>query len=99
MSTRVWVVGVGMLVTKRMTVVPRIMMVPMTSDTPDSSSCNTVFMGGPPGGLRDYGLRLEPTIYKVFAVVTTTTQSDSHPWRRGGRMNRSIAGRGAAKGR
>jgi hypothetical protein len=56
MSTRVWVVGVGMLVTqmmmveKRTTVMPRIMMVPMTSDTPDSSSCNTVFMGGLPVG-------------------------------------------------
>jgi hypothetical protein len=38
-------------------------------------------MGGPPGGLRDYGLRLEPTIYKVFAVVTTTAQPDSQIWR------------------
>jgi hypothetical protein len=70
-----------MIVEKRTTVMPRIMMVPMTSDTPDSSSCNTVFMGGPPGGLRDYGLRLEPTIYKVFAVVTTTAQPDSQIWR------------------
>src|SRR5437879_979332 len=34
--------------------------------------------GGPPGGLRDYGLAPDPTLYKLFAVVTTTTKSDSH---------------------
>ena len=58
-STRVCVVGVGMLPTHRMidenrtTVIARIRIVPTTSETPDSSSRRTIFMSWPPGGRKD----------------------------------------------
>ena len=58
MSRRVWAVGTGMLETQMMmdenrtTVMARIRIVPMTSDTPASSSRRITFMQWPPGGHR-----------------------------------------------
>src|SRR6266571_4844960 len=87
MSSRVCATGVGMLETQMMivenrtTVIARIRIVPMTSEMPDSSSRKTTFIEGPPGGQERITFAAEPTIYKVFAVVTTTAKPDSHPWR------------------
>src|SRR2546425_4839048 len=84
-SRRDCATGVGMLPTQMMitenktTVIERMRIVPMTSDTPDVSSRRMTFMSWPPGGLRENSLAPEPTIYKVFVVVTITTMYDSHP--------------------
>src|SRR2546428_12728969 len=86
-SRRDCATGVGMLPTQMMitenktTVIERMRIVPMTSETPDVSSRRMTFMSWPPGGLRENSLAPEPTIYKVFVVVTTTTMYDSHLWR------------------
>jgi len=52
--------------------------VPMTSEIPVSSSRKTTFIEWPPGGQERITFAAEPTIYKVFAVVTTTAKPDSH---------------------
>src|SRR5438093_10484942 len=77
-SSRPCATGVGMLATQMMivenktTVIARIRIVPMTSEIPDSSSRKTTFIEWPPGGQERITFAAEPTIYKVFAVVTTT---------------------------
>src|SRR3989454_10529525 len=86
-SSRPCATGVGMLATQMMivenktTVIARIRIVPMTSEIPDSSSRKTTFIEWPPGGQERITFAAEPTIYKVFAVVTTTAKPDSHLWR------------------
>src|SRR5439155_345378 len=45
--------------------------VPSTSEIPDSSSRKTTFIEGPPGGRERIMFAAGPTIFKVFAVVTT----------------------------
>src|SRR3989475_6480838 len=70
-----------MIVENKTTVIARIRIVPMTSEIPVSSSRKTTFIEWPPGGQERITFAAEPTIYKVFAVVTTTTKSDSHSWR------------------
>src|SRR6266571_1049373 len=83
-SSRPCATGVGMLETQMMivenktTVIARIRIVPMTSEIPDSSSRKTTFIEWPPGGQERIKIAAEPTIYKVFAVVTTTAKPDSH---------------------
>src|SRR2546422_5957339 len=85
MSVRACALGVGIFVTQTMmtenstTVIARIRIVPTTSDTPDSSWRRMVLMEWPPGGLRENTLAPDPTIYKLFVVVTITTMYDSHP--------------------
>src|SRR6266571_2406178 len=86
-SSRPCETGVGMLETQMMivenntTVIARIRIVPMTSEIPDSSSRKTTFIEGPPGGQERIVFAAGPTIYKVFAVVTTERKPDSHIWR------------------
>ena len=75
-SRRDCATGVGMVPTQMMitenktTVIERMRIVPMTSETPDVSSRRMTFMSWPPGGLRENNLAAEPTLYKVFVVVT-----------------------------
>src|SRR5439155_24769463 len=82
-SSRPCATGVGMLATQmiivenRTTVIARIRIVPMTSEMPDSSSRNTTFIEGPPGGQERITFAAEPTIYKVFAVVTTEQKPEN----------------------
>src|SRR2546422_1968330 len=72
--------GVGMLETHMMIVenntpvMARIRIVPTTSEIPDSSSRKTTFIEGPPGGRERIMFAAGPTIFKVFAVVTTTAK-------------------------
>ena len=76
-SSRPCATGVGMLETHMMivenntTVMARIRIVPTTSEIPDSSSRKTTFIEGPPGGRERIMFAAGPTIFKVFAVVTT----------------------------
>src|SRR6266849_2703906 len=87
MSRRPCETGVGMLETQMMivenntTVMARIRIVPMTSEIPDSSSRKTTFIEGPPGGQERIMFGAEPTIYKVFAVVTTERKPENHSCR------------------
>src|SRR5713101_1632539 len=83
-SRRPRAAGVGiaetqmMIVENRTTVIARIRIVPMTSEIPDSSSRKTTFIEGPPGGQERIMFGAEPTIYKVFAVVTTERKPENH---------------------
>src|SRR2546427_6882477 len=83
-SSRPCATGVGMLATQMMivenktTVIARIRIVPMTSETPDSSSRKTTFIEWPPGGQERITFAAEPTIYKMFAVVTTARKRENH---------------------
>src|SRR5438093_2725644 len=83
-SSRPCATGVGMLATQMMivenktTVIARIRIVPMTSEIPDSSSRKTTFIEWPPGGQERITFAAEPTIYKVFAVVTTARTRENH---------------------
>src|SRR5947208_14504067 len=82
MSSRPCATGVGMLETQMMivenntTVIARIRIVPTTSEIPDSSSRKTTFIEGPPGGQERITFAAEPTIYKMFAVVTTAQKPE-----------------------
>src|SRR5439155_5467035 len=84
MSSRVCATGVGMLETQimivenRTTVIARIRIVPMTSEMPDSSSRKTTFIEGPPGGQERITFAAEPTIDKMFAVVTSARKRENH---------------------
>src|SRR5947209_20385015 len=63
-----------MIVENNTTVMARIRIVPTTSEIPDSSSRKTTFIEGPPGGRARIMFAAGPTIFKVFAVVTTTAK-------------------------
>src|SRR5947199_10550298 len=73
------------------TVIARIRIVPMTSDTPDSPSRRMVRMRWPPGGLRENTLAPDAAIYKLFVVVTNPGSRENH----GARVDRPPPGRGA----
>src|SRR2546428_13601673 len=83
-SSRPCATGVGMLATQMMivenkkTVIASIRIVPMTSEIPDSASGKATFIEWPAGGEERIAFAAEPTVYKVFAVVTTARKRENH---------------------